>query len=60
MYAFLHNVKLPTDNSSVSYLSAMNIAFEYDEENYETADFCRAQAIGEFCEDEAEEKKLAA
>ncbi|MDR2638265.1 MAG: hypothetical protein LBC09_00325 [Helicobacteraceae bacterium] len=60
MYAFSHSVKLPTDNSTVSYLSAMDIAFESDEEAYESADLPRVQTIGELFESQIEESKLAA
>ncbi|MDR0664797.1 MAG: hypothetical protein LBF86_04665 [Helicobacteraceae bacterium] len=60
MYAFSHNLELPMDNSSISYLSAMNIAFESEEEICEEIDLSRVQAIGVIDEGKTEETKLAA
>jgi hypothetical protein len=60
MYAFSRNVELPTDNSSISYLSAMDIAFESDEEAYEGVDFLCDQTIDELFEGETQGAKLAA
>jgi hypothetical protein len=51
MYAYNH-VELPIDNSSVSYLSSINIAFESDELDYEAAGAFNYHS--DFCEESEE------
>ncbi|MDR1910839.1 MAG: hypothetical protein LBQ52_00625 [Helicobacteraceae bacterium] len=47
MYAFSHNADLPIDDSAVSYLSAMKIAFDPHEVCDESIGFACAQSFAD-------------